>query len=361
MHRRRTVSRAWTALLWGVVGWFGVQLLWGIALDVSSAEHLDPEYARRERQLLDRVAEYPDRPLVLTLGSSRTILALQAGRLTSSSTEPAVLVFNFGLTGAGPQLERLALHRLRERGVCPALLLVEVLPPLFNAPHGPDVEAFWLKGERLRISELAAIAPHHSRHRRLLTEWVRSRLLPGDLKRDQFVRLTHLEPPGEPMPFDEDGHGWFGHRLECLPDADRQRLLAAAYAQYRTTFGDFHPATASVEGLQTILNEARSAGIPTALFVLPEAKEFQAFYAPGHIPAFDAFLAEFARQQGVALVNARDWVPDHGFLDGHHLLAEGAVAFTLRFEREALRPLLRDLPATPQFAAEMTGRSRSRR
>jgi hypothetical protein len=43
----------------------------------------------------------------------------------------------------------------------------------------------------------------------------------------------------------------------------------------------------------------------------------------------------------VPLIDARDWVDDDGFWDGHHMLPAGAAQFTHRFEREALQPLVK--------------------
>lgn len=356
MRRRRAAGRAWNAMLWSLGCWAALQVAWGFAIDIGPADHLDPEYAERERLLLHRLAENPDRPLVLALGSSRTVFALQARRLSEAPSGPPVTVFNFALKGAGPRLERLVLRRLAARGVRPDLLLVEVLPPLFNDPNGPHVEAFWLKGERLRTTELADVSAGHARSRRLLTEWVRSRLLPGDVKRDHFLRLARLEIPGPPPPFTEDGYGAYVCGGEKITADQRDRLLAQAHAQYHTTFGAFRASAVQVEALRAILADARSASIPTALLVTPESRAFQAFYAPGQVADFDAFLAALADDEGVPLINARDWTPEDGFWDGHHLLAGGAAVFTDRFGREALQPLLRSLPLT---AEAFPGRSPS--
>jgi hypothetical protein len=124
-----------------------------------------------------------------------------------------------------------------------------------------------------------------------------------------------------------------------MAPADRQRLLSLARAQYCTTFSEFQPAAVQVEGLRAVLADARRAGIATALFVMPEAKGFQAFYAPGNSPTSMGSWSAGLRE-GVPLINARDWVPDDGFVDGHHLLADGAALFTDRFGREAVQPLL---------------------
>ena len=47
-----------------------------------------------------------------------------------------------------------------------------------------------------------------------------------------------------------------------------------------------------------------------------------------------------AREYGVSVVDARAWVPDDGFMDGHHLLPEGATTFTKRLGTEVLQPML---------------------
>jgi hypothetical protein len=51
----------------------------------------------------------------------------------------------------------------------------------------------------------------------------------------------------------------------------------------------------------------------------------------------DAFLGDVTRAFGVRLVDARDWLPDAAFYDGHHLLPAGAKAFSVRLAIELRR------------------------
>jgi hypothetical protein len=56
-------------------------------------------------------------------------------------------------------------------------------------------------------------------------------------------------------------------------------------------------------------------------------------------------VRRLARELSVPLVDARTWIDDDGFSDGHHALPSGADQYTERFAREVLgryRPMLHD-------------------
>jgi hypothetical protein len=42
---------------------------------------------------------------------------------------------------------------------------------------------------------------------------------------------------------------------------------------------------------------------------------------------------------GLPVIDAREWMGEEDFIDGHHLLPDGAAAFTRRFGAEALAPV----------------------
>lgn len=354
MRRRQQAARAFRAILWGVCLALFIQITWAVALEVGPTERIDPEYAERQRLLLTRLEERPGRPLVLALGSSRTILGLRAGRMTEALTDPPATVFNFGLTGAGPLTQQIVLRRWHARGIRPDVVLIEVLPPFFNAPGGPGVEAFWLKGNRLRACEVATVWPYHARGKRMLTEWGRSRLLTSERNRSRLRASLGLELPGDvtERTFIEDGFGWLGKDMGPIGHADRQRLLAQSHSQYRDAFGPFQPAAVQVRTLREILADCRTHGIPAALYVMPESPSFRAFYPTEQVRDFGVFLDALAREEGVPVVDARAWVGEDGFWDGHHLLPDGAAVFTDRLERAVVRPLLKALPAGSLAAAE---------
>src|SRR5262249_32751630 len=105
MARRRLARRARRALLWWATGFAASRLALPSAGARGRRAVRAPESPAKLPRLRARRAEAPGRPLVLILGSSRTKLALQAGRLGTATDGPQALTFNFGLSGCGPMLE----------------------------------------------------------------------------------------------------------------------------------------------------------------------------------------------------------------------------------------------------------------
>src|SRR2546423_7422265 len=104
--RRRHDSRA-------VVGWFAAglvvsQLALAVTLERWRPDLRDPEYGHKLRLVRRQMAATPDRPLLVALGSSRTLNGLRPAVLPPGRE----IVFNFGLTGYGPVQQMLALDRL---------------------------------------------------------------------------------------------------------------------------------------------------------------------------------------------------------------------------------------------------------
>jgi hypothetical protein len=339
------MRRVLHSLGWAVLSFVLPQLLLGWRLECGPADRRDPDYALKEQRLRALLLGQPGQPLVVALGSSRTLLGLAAARV-----RPA-LVFNFGLTGAGPLLERLCLTRLLAAGIRPDFVLVEVLPALLHQADASPVEEDWLDGSRLRLDELATLWPDHSRPSRLLGAWSRSRLLPCYHDRAGLGACLGFKPRaavalGEGL----DSHGWYEYPASKAPATDRRRRLEMARAQYVSDNpagnGEARLAAGPARALRALLARCRDEGIPAALLLMPEGSEFQGFLPAPVRAGLDAFLIELARSERVPLIDARNWVEDAGFWDGHHLLPEGAVTFTRRLEREVL-PLLPELSSVP--------------
>src|SRR4029077_17668713 len=72
----------------------------------------------------------PNRPLLLTLGSSRMTLGYRPELLPplGPASGPQPLPFNFSLFGSGAPCNLMVLHRLLRQGVRPRWLVVELMP-----------------------------------------------------------------------------------------------------------------------------------------------------------------------------------------------------------------------------------------
>jgi hypothetical protein len=328
----------------------GVELVAAASLECWLPYARDPEFAIKLQRLTMRLHETPDRPLVLMLGSSRTLLAFQAGEVRITGHGPPPLAFNYGLAGAGPLVELVCLRRLVAAGVRPDLLLVEILPPALNQAGPLSLEEVWIQSGRLTWPELVSLRPFHSTPQRLVRKWCRSRLVPWPSLQKQvqiFLDPDGPEPSATPPVSASariDDHGWHAHFVKGITAQQRRYFWEIAQSQYRDTMGDFHLAEQPVQALTTLLALCRQEGIPVALVLMPEGTDFRALYPPPVRAGLDAFLTDLCRQWGLALIDARDWVSDPDLWDSHHALPSGAAVFTQRLAHDALEPLLRTLP-----------------
>src|SRR5207249_2410036 len=103
----------------------------GLATDLFYPELYDPDSAVRFALLRQRIAEAPDRPLLLVVGSSRTGTAFRPEILAPLDTGngPAPLVFNFSHWGANAAFNLMQVKRLLREGIRPDWLVVELMPP----------------------------------------------------------------------------------------------------------------------------------------------------------------------------------------------------------------------------------------
>ena len=80
---------------------------------------------------------------------------------------------------------------------------------------------------------------------------------------------------------------------------------------------------------------------------MPESQVFQSWYGPCAQRCLGDYLSTLQRDFRTPVVDARNWVAEEGFVDGHHLAYGGAVIFSERLGREVLRPLLEERPQVP--------------
>jgi hypothetical protein len=336
--RRAAVTLAVSAFLFALMS-----VLLAAAVEAEWVGLRDPLYADKAG-LLKRcwAGCAPDTVKVLALGSSRTTYGLNgreaSARLGAEIGRPAV-VFNFGVPAAGSVTQWLYLRRLLADGVWPDLVLVEVLPPFLAGQCLRPAEADWLTDNRLRPSErkLAArygilAATHNPRKwANRLAPWFAYRYavlnevapgwLPGTLRLDRS-RGAGLNDCGDTS---QEG--------TQLPEAVRLGNVEQTRRQFADAFAGYCPGGLAAAALHDFLADCRGRDLPVVMVVPPESGAFRGWYDAA---ALDRFLATL----GTPCIDARLWVPDEFFVDGHHLTRLGAELYSDRLARE-LAPLAR--------------------
>lgn len=301
------------------------------ALGEVSPAVRDPAYADLEQRLA--AVERTDPVPVVFLGTSRVHSGFDAGRTGA---------FAFGVPGTGPVAHNVYLRRLLGAGHRPRLLLVEVLPALM-ADLGPEpLEAGMIDGARFTRAEVDVLSGYGLPSDRLLAEWRGARTVPWLGLRFQVLgRVAPWALPGHrrhDAGRTGDARGWHPIPEGVLTPA----LVAAGRARARREYGDvlrtLAPGGPAERALRDAVGLARSNGVPVRLVVMPEASWFRDLMPTGVGARFDRWLAALAREEGCPVTDARGWVADTGFADGHHLLPGGAAVLSDRLAAEVITP-----------------------
>jgi hypothetical protein len=343
---RRRVRHSRAALAWALLVFTGIQAALAVAVESWLPALRDRQLAPRLARLRHVLAEDPGRPLVLMLGSSRTLAGFRADRLhgTPGPDGRPLAAFNFGLVLGGPLREWVTLQRLLDEGVRPRLLLVEVLPFFLNEPGpGRCCEENWIEPERYRAADMGRLLPYCDAPAPLAGQWLASRVLPcRALRKDvlQLLARSWIEPgPKVPSRKLIDRLGWMDQRTREAPVRQRLTWTGDAFAEFGAHLADFRLGAGPCRALRDLLGRCRHDGIRAALVLMPEGAWFRSWYPPHAEPLVHDFLAGLQKESGVELIDARGWVPDMLFWDSHHLANDGATLFTERLAGEVRRLL----------------------
>jgi hypothetical protein len=304
----------------------------------------DPEYGYKLARLRQRLTEAPDRPLVLALGSSRTLMGFRPELLPAYHTPAGEtpLVFNFGLSGCNPMQQRLYLQRLLDAGIQPRQLWIEVIPVYQGANDKPEN---FIPFDRLAWSDLRVLCSFGTPAAPLYFRWVYERLVPWFFYR--YGLVSWYAPQMLPPEHRQDqlwsalsDLGWRSCGSESVTPEQFWHSVEAAHKDHGPYLEHYGIADVPDRALREMLVLCRSKGIATVLYTMPEAKVYRDWYSPQAQATVAAYLNRLAREYQVPVVDTRDWVADTGFADSQHMLPCGAEAFTRQFGQEALGPVL---------------------
>lgn len=343
--RRHTARRS---LSIGIVALFALHI--GLAIAAESSHYLrDPGYADKEIRLARQEALNPTGPRIVMLGTSRTAAAFHAGRLREQLGSG--VVFNFGIPASGPVTHLLYFRRLLAAGHKPDLLILEVLPPTLGTvpsrddagawlPVGGPLESRFFFGNRMTHSELDAVIGYGFPHE-VTRQWRESVTEPWYSLR--FPLLGRIMPSALPwhLRFDWsrgcDEFGWGAPFKEDVTPGEYAEGLVRSKGEYQAVLADMEPTGGGARALADLAALCRTEGIPLKLILMPEAIGFRAMYSPVVLERLHRQLQTVCRDHGCTLIDAREWLPDSAFTDGHHVLKRGAHEFTDKLMDAVLR------------------------
>jgi len=126
--------------------------------------------------------------------------------------------------------------------------------------------------------------------------------------------------------------------VETVSATDYKNGLKNAIAEYEGMLRNLQPTGGAARALSDLLAMCREQGVPVKLVLMPEAAGFRAIYPPHSTARLYEFLNRMCAEHGCGLIDAREWLPDSAFTDGHHQLRSGAEAFSDRLYRDVMKP-----------------------
>lgn len=334
MKRLGKINRAKKLVLWSLASFLGVQLALNAYMEARHAEVYDPEYRDRVVLLRQRVAENPERPLLLVAGSSRIITGVAPEMLPplESVNGAQPMPFDFAHSGAGSVHNLMIVRRLLREGFEPKWLVVEVVPFLLPAAQQATLA-------KMALAQDLPVLKRYVGPAKLYGWYAEERALAIVNHRGAFLRelvpgLSHA--PWDVLPLEPLG----GKTPEPAPDATEiARRTALVCTNYQASLQHFHIHESSRQAMRELLDLCRERNIPVVLLMTPESSAFRNCYPPEAQGLIDGFCAELHGAYGVPIVDARAWLADSDFSDGHHVLPEGAKRFTFRLGADVLGPL----------------------
>jgi hypothetical protein len=338
---RRRAARS--ALGFGLFTFLAASVGMAVALETVMPEWRDPEFGHRLASVRHANREFPDRPLVVVIGSSRAQNGILPSAMNFPNTPGSPRVFNFGQTASPPLKELLTLKRILDAGVKPRAVVVEIMPAMLMV-DGPAEDQLGTQAARLAATDLRHMAPYCADVEALRFAWLAARAVPWYTQRQ--VLVSHWFPKWLPWQ-----HGRIDFQWDSV-DADGFQPLGEVSAEYRKlaiehakkeyvgAFTGFEQGAASVRAMRDLVATCRAEGIPVAFLIPPMSPWFRGSFAPGVYSAGEAHLLGLARRLDVPVFPAPHDMTEDEFRDGHHLLKPGAERYSRWLAENHLKPWL---------------------
>ncbi len=300
----------------------------------------DPLYADKAAKLRERIVAYPNLPVVVQFGSSRTSNALRGTDVAWAN------VFNFGVPAAGPVVQGVYLRRWLDEGHRTDLVLLEMFPAQLASQMPRPLESHFTNPERFVPAEADDVVAHGFPAESFGT--LPRVYAPYDFRLQLLGRLFPVWLPWHNR-YDSsrgtDAAGWMKSIYDRPTPDQRVAAVARAKAEYGDILQTLRVGGPTADALRESLELCRGRGVRVAVVLMPEGTSFRRLYSVDARLRVGEFIRSLERDFGPVVINARSWLGDTAFIDGHHVLPEGATTFTAKLA-ERIAPLLRDADAS---------------
>jgi hypothetical protein len=348
-------DRGKRAIVWGALLFVCMQAALSVYLNGRRPELRDPAFGLRLRTLQKRLAETPAAPLVLVLGSSRTMNGFSPAHMAVSlkGKGPAPLIYNFALPGSGSVRELMAFRRLRAAGIKPDWLLIESWPVLWPE-DGVFAERHFIADDELYWTDLTVLSRYLPGKLEFFAHALKGNLIPLVSYRSRLLHagaqilLPRALDRGLSQEDEDwtcaDGTGWLPYRKVPADRAALRREVDKGLLVAAPLLNPLRIAPDSDRALHDLLDECRAGGIKTALFLMPEHSACRGWYSMQTHAVVAGYLRQLSAEYASPVIDTRDWAPDEHFADFCHLAPCGVGTFSERFAREVLHPWLQGKP-----------------
>jgi hypothetical protein len=330
-----------------LIAYLAIQLAFIAWADNCRPGIYDPEYEGRLRILEQRRSERPDQPVLLVLGSSRSVSAFRPELLPpiESDAGQELLAFNFAHTYAGPSYMYLTYRRLLEKGIVPRWIVLEIMPSLAKKQH----KAVYTGS--IVASEFEWLVGHHETGD-LVVEYFKARALPWERLRSPIMHnyLSCIDVSQRNFAvyadYDRLGGIKMSPEIKADPEVVAQQVRApnASGAHSMLTF---KPDPRGERSLRALFDLCRQHGTQVAIILSSESPAFRERYTPEAYRQIGEHYRQVADEFGAPFVDAREWLDETDFSDGSHAVYSGQVKFTERIAEVLIRKWVRQKDKDP--------------
>ncbi|MDB5309151.1 MAG: hypothetical protein JWO38_3353 [Gemmataceae bacterium] len=342
--RRR--DRAAGVVLSLLVSVVALQVAFHYPLAAVFPQARDVEYGKKLTRLRKvAAARPPDRPLVVAFGSSLTAMGFCPETLPGQTgTGPGrPLCYNFAMNSSGVVVQLLCLRRLLAEGIRPDLVLIEFSPYFLHLPHNLVNDGEFIPPARARQGDFAVLDRYHPAPARFRADWRGCQLFPWVSYRNNLQLWAAPDAVSKARRVDHlwrhtDRWGW-----EFLPEAIARLGCYYLYPEpcqflrdywYKMTGEPTHPGMEAA--FCELVDLCNLEGLRHVVVWVPESSFIRTSYHPDGTWRVAAFIERLRTTHRAEVVDARDWLTDPEFMDGHHPNPAGAHAYTTRLDREVL-------------------------